>query len=128
MGNISSMASNKRNEDTPPQDDPRDPNYICTNCHNNVYELCDQCIARVDVQEILEKIKRNKGKENTKSPKTTPATASNDTQNISENEITNNDPPDSPSLLENDTNETDTNETEGDPPSAVLVSITKTDA
>ena len=110
------MASNKRNEDTPPQDDPRDPNYICTNCHTNVFELCDSCIARIDVQEILEKIKRNKGKESTKSPKTTPATASNDTQNISENEITNNDPPDSPSLLENNTNVTDTNETESDPP------------
>ena len=116
------MASNKRNEDTPPQDDPRDPNYICTNCHNNVYELCDECIARVDVQEILEKIKRNKGKDSTKSPKTTPTTTSNDTQSISENEITNNDPPDSPSLLEigvleghNIDAENDTSEAEGDP-------------
>ena len=129
------MACNKENEGTPPQDDPKDPNFICTNCHNNVYELCDECMERIDVQEILAKIQKNKGKDSTKTPKTTPTTTANDTQIISENETPNNDPPDSPSLLErgvleghNMDAENDTSEAEGDPPSAVLVSITKTDA
>ena len=55
------MASNNL-DGPPPQEDPKNPNYICTNCHNNIYELCDECMERVDVKEILAMMKRNKGR------------------------------------------------------------------
>ena len=136
------MACNKGNG-PPPQDDPKNPNFICTNCHNNIFELCDQCMERIDIQEILAKIQKNKGKDSTEPPKTTESTPANDTQTISENKTPESKTSDSQSVLEegvlegHDMNsENDTSDAEkecedrpinqGDA-SAVLVSITKTD-
>ena len=151
------MACNKSNG-PPPQDDPKNPNFICTNCHNNIYELCDECMERIDVQEILAKMQKNKGKDSTEPPKTTPNTTANNTQTISENETPENDTSDSQSLLEggvleghdmNSENDTSDSQKECEDipvnpsppqimdnqsycdaqggPSAVLVSITRTD-
>ena len=79
------MACNKGNgsDGPPPQDDPKDPDFVCTNCHTFVFEMCDRCLGRVNIQEILAKIQKNKGKNSTKSPKTTESTAANNT--LSEN-------------------------------------------
>ena len=139
------MACNKGNEGNgpPPQDDPKNPNFICTNCHNNIFELCDQCMERINIQEIVAKIQKNKGKKSTEAPKTTESTPASDTQTISENKTPESKTSDSQSVLEegvlegHDMNaESDTSDGEkecearpinqGDA-SAVLVSITKTD-
>ena len=77
------MASNN-NDDIPPQGDPGAPDYVCTNCHSNIFELCDACYARIDVAKILENMRRARG--------ATPATSS----NRSESSQNDPDPPGSP--------------------------------
>ena len=81
------MASNN-NDDTPPQGDPGAPDYVCTNCHSNIFELCDACYAQIDVAEILENMRRARG--------ATPTTSS----NRSESSQNDPDPPGSPSIVE----------------------------
>ena len=54
------MASNN-SDNIPPQGDPGAPDYVCTNCHSNIFELCDACYARIDVAEILENMRRARG-------------------------------------------------------------------
>ena len=53
--------------DGPPPDDPKDPDFVCP-CHTFVFEMCDQCLGRVNIQEMLAKIQEKKGKNSTKSP------------------------------------------------------------
>ena len=44
---VKKIASNQQNYDCPPQDNPDDPNYVCTNCCHDTVELCDSCYARI---------------------------------------------------------------------------------
>ena len=139
------MACNKGNgrDGPPPQDDPKDPDFVCTNCHNVVFEICDQCLGRVNIQEILAKIQKNKGKNSTKPPKTTESTPANNT--LSENKTPERTTSNSQSVVEegvleghdddmnakNDTSDAE-KECENRPinqgdASAVVVSITKMD-
>ena len=50
--------------DGPPPDDPRDPDFVCP-CHTFVFEMCDQCLGRVDVQKMLTQIKEEKSMDTT---------------------------------------------------------------
>ena len=40
------MASKQENNDCPPQDNPDNPDYVCTNCCHDTVELCDGCCER----------------------------------------------------------------------------------
>ena len=40
------MASKQVINDCPPQDNPDNPDYVCTNCCTNTVELCDGCYER----------------------------------------------------------------------------------
>ena len=40
------MASKQIINDCPPQDDPENPDYVCTNCCTDTVELCDGCCER----------------------------------------------------------------------------------
>ena len=144
------MAYNNLNG-PPPQEDPKNPNFICSNCHNNIYELCDECMERVDVQEIFAMMKKNKGRplddgpplnvedesrsyvdhmkvhDSTEPPNTTP----NNTQTMSENDTSDSQReceeihvnPSPPQIMDNQSY----CDAQGGP-SAVLVSITRTDS
>ena len=107
----------------PPQDDPKDPDFVCTNCHTFVFEMCDRCLGRVNIQEMLAKIQQNKGKNSTKSPMAanttrpeykTPERTARNSQSVVEGGV----------LEGHDDDMNATNETSD---SAVLVSITKLD-
>ena len=40
------MASKQVINDCPPQDNPENPDFVCTNCCTNTVELCDGCYER----------------------------------------------------------------------------------
>ena len=40
------MASKQIINDCPPQDDPENPDFVCTNCCTDKLELCDECWER----------------------------------------------------------------------------------
>ena len=100
--------------DGPPPDDPRDPDFVCP-CHTFVFEMCDQCLGRVDVQEMLTQIKEEKSKKNTTRPEfKTPERTSRCSQNVVEGGV-----------LEGHDDAMDTTTKTSD--SAVLVSVTQVD-